>query len=390
MDNWYIVAKYVLTFLFIIYFIMTLSKSSDDSNALSNHYKSYLFPLIIGLIVLVPTVFLGKDTINNTYYTMLIVGTILSLFGVIFYFYSTTNDAIGGGLNYILSGIITVSVLVGLAIVFYFYSNYLKTQEGWGGFFVHLIFYIPCLILDFYHYIKRELELTTNVVYYLFITEIILIFLYNYIPTIVSKISLKHGIPLLEEAAFLDIEKPIASSYDLKLTKDGDEINSPVVYRSNYSISMWIMLNAHSDNKLPYARETPIFNYGNGVPKITYVKKGPLDTKEILKIYFSNVGSDSSYDIEINTQKWNQFVFNYTSDSVDLFVNGSLDKTFRFNSDTRPVYSADDLVMVGSNDGVDGAICNIRYYIGNQTRSQIANSYNLLMKKNPPVNNYSY
>jgi len=86
----------------------------------------------------------------------------------------------------------------------------------------------------------------------------------------------------------------------------------------------------------------------------------------------------------------NQFVFNYTSDSVDLFVNGSLDKTFRFNSDTRPVYSADDLVMVGSNDGVDGAICNIRYYIGNQTRSQIANSYNLLMKKNPPVNNYSY
>lgn len=386
MDNWYIVVKYVLTFVFIIYFIMTLSHSSDDSKALSNHYKSYLFPLIIGLIVLVPTVFLGKDTINNTYYTMLIVGTILSLFGVIFYFYSSTNDALGGIFNYMLSGILTISVFVGLAIIFYFYSNYLKTQEGWGGFFVHLIFYIPCLILDFYHYIKRELELTTNVVYYLFITEVILIFLYNYIPTIVSKISLKQGIPLLEEAAFLDIEKPIASSYDLKLTKEGDELNSPIVYRSNYSISMWIMLNAHSENKLPYAKETPIFNYGNGVPKITYVKKGHLDKKDILKVYFTNVGTDISYDVEIDTQKWNQFVFNYTSDSVDLFVNGSLDKTFRFNSDTRPVYSADDLVMVGSNDGVDGAICNIQYYIGNQTRSQIANSYNLLMKKNPPVN----
>ena len=386
MDNWYIVGKYVLTFLFIIYFIMTLSQSSEDSSALSSHYKSYLFPLIIGLIVLVPTVFLGKDTINNTYYVGLIIGTILTLFGTIYYFYSSANDKLGGVLNYVLSGIMTVSVLVGLAIIFYFYSNYLKTQEGWGGFFVHLIFYIPCLILDFFQYIKRELELTTNVVYYLFITEVILIFLYNYIPTIISKISLKRGIHLLEEAAFLDIEKPIASSYDLKLIKEGDELNSPVVYRSNYSISMWIMLNAHSENKLPYAKETPIFNYGNGVPKITYMKKGEHNKKDILKVYFTNVGSDNSYDIEINTQKWNQFVFNYTSDSVDLFVNGSLDKTFRFNVDTRPVYSADDLVTIGSNDGVDGAICNIQYYIGNQTRSQISNSYNLLMKKNPPVN----
>jgi hypothetical protein len=386
MDNWYIVGKYVLTFLFIIYFIMTLAQSSDDSKALTNHYKSYLFPLIIGLIVLVPTVFLGKDTINNTYYTMLIVGTTLSLFGTIFYFYSSANDALGGVFNYIVSGILTISVLVGLAIIFYFYSNYLKTQEGWGGFYVHLIFYIPCLILDFFQYIKKELELTTNVVYYLFITEVILIFLYNYIPTIISKISLKHGFPLLEGTAFLDIEKPIASSYDLKLTKKDDEMNSPVVYRRNYSISMWIMINNHSENKLPYARETPIFNYGNGVPKITYVKKAEHNKKDILKIYFTNVGGDNSYDIEINTQKWNQFVFNYTSDSVDLFVNGILDKTFRFNSYTRPIYSADDLVMVGSNNGVDGAICNIQYYIGNQTRSQIANSYNLLMKNNPPVN----
>jgi hypothetical protein len=386
MDNWYIVGKYVLTFLFIIYFIMTLAQSSDDSKALTNHYKSYLFPLIIGLIVLVPTVFLGKDTINNTYYTMLIVGTTLSLFGTIFYFYSSTNEALGGMFNYLLSGILTISVLVGLAIIFYFYSNYLKTQEGWGGFYVHLIFYIPCLILDFFQYIKKELELTTNVVYYLFITEVILIFLYNYIPTIISKISLKHGFPLLEGTAFLDIEKPIASSYDLKLTKKDDEMNSPVVYRRNYSISMWIMINNHSENKLPYARETPIFNYGNGVPKITYVKKAEHNKKDILKVYFTNVGTDISYDVEINTQKWNQFIFNYTSDSVDLFVNGILDKTFRFNSYTRPIYSADDLVIVGSNNGVDGAICNIQYYIGNQTRAQIANSYNLLMKNNPPVN----
>lgn len=388
-DNWYTIVKYGFTFLFIIYFIATLINSSEDSRALSTHYKSYLFPLLIGLFVLIPTVFLGKESMNNTYYVGLIIGTVVALFGTVFYFYSNMNDSTSNILNYILAGIVTGSILIGLAIVFYFYSNYLKTQEGWGGFFVHLIFYIPCLILDFYNYIKRELELTTNVVYYLFLTEIVLIFLYNYIPTIVSKLSLKQGIPLLEGSAFLDIENPIASSYDLKLTRKDDSINSPVVYRSNYSLSMWIMLNNYSDSKLPYARETPIFNYGNGVPKITYIKKDEHNKKDILKVYFTNVGTSSnkSYNVEIDVQKWNQFVFNYTSNSVDLFVNGNLEKTFRFEHNTRPLYSADDLIVIGSNDGLDGAISNIQYHIGTQTRSQIANSYNLLMKKNPPVNN---
>ena len=51
-----------------------------------------------------------------------------------------------------------------------------------------------------------------------------------------------------------------------------------------------------------------------------------------------------------------------------------------------PNYSPDDLIVVGSTDGIDGAICNVEYYIGNQTRAQIANSYNLLVKNNPPTN----
>ena len=386
-DNSYTILKYIGTFIFIIYFIVTLMHSSEDSRALSTHYKSYLFPLIIGLLVLIPTVFLTKDSMNNIYYIGLIVGTIVALFGTVLYFYSSMNDTTSDILNYILAGIVTVGVLLGLAIVFYFYSNYLKTREGWGGFFVHLIFYIPCLFLDFYNYIKRELELTTNVVYYLFITEIVLILLYNYIPKIVSKVSLNQGIPLLEGTAFLDIEKPIASSYDLKLTNKGDSINSPIVYRSNYSLSMWIMLNSHSDSKLPYAKETPIFNYGNGNPKITYVTKEEHNNKDIFKIYFTNVGNKTSYDVEIDVQKWNQIVFNYSSTSVDLFINGHLEKTFRFEHNTRPLYSADDLIVIGSTDGLDGAISNIQYYIGKQTRSQIANSYNLLMKRNPPTNN---
>ena len=381
------VLKYILTLGFLVYFVVTLMRSAEDPSTLTSNYMNYLFPLVIGLLVLIPTVFLGKQTLNNTYYIGVVIGTIVALFGTVFYFYASINDTAFTLANYALTGIISLGILIGLAIVFYFYSSYLKTQEGWGGFFVHLIFYVPCLILDFYNYIRRELELTTNVVYYLFLTEVVLIFLYNYLPSIINKIALKKGIPLLEGSAFLDIEKPIASSYDLKFNKLGDEINSPVVYRNNYSLSMWIMLNNHSENKLPYAKETSIFNYGNGVPKITYVKKEDHNIKDVIKVYFTNASDNNSYTVEIDPQKWNQLVFNYDSNSVDLFLNGNLEKTFKYDYYNRPVYSADDVIIVGSNDGLDGAISNIQYYTSKQTRSQITNSYNLLVKKNPPTNN---
>ena len=383
------ILKYIITFGFLIYFIITLMRSSEDPLSLTSDYNNYLFPLVVGLLVLIPTVFLGKESLNNSYYIGVIIGTIVALFGTVLYFYSTINNSVFSMANYIISGVVSLGILIGLAMVFYFYSSYLKTQEGWGGLLVHLFFYVPCLILDFYNYIRRELDLTTNVVYYLFITEVVLIFLYNYIPTTLSKLSVKQGTPLLEGTAFLDIEKPIISSFDLKLTAEKDDINSPVVYRNNYSLSMWIMLNTHSENKVSYAKETPIFNYGDGIPKITYVKKEPHNNKDIVKVYFTNNpnNADNSYMVEIDTQKWNQFVFNYTANSVDLFLNGKLEKTFRFDYNNPPIYTANDMVVIGEDNGLDGAISNIRYYVGNLSRSQVTNSYNLLMKKNPPVNN---
>lgn len=150
------ILKYILTFGFLIYFVVTLMQSSEDHLSLTTRYSNYLFPLVVGLIFLIPTVFLGKESLNNSYYIGVIIGTIVSLFGTVFYFYSNINESAFSVANYIISGILSFGILIGLAIVFYFYSNHLKTQEGWGGFFVHLFFYVPCLILDFYNYIRRD------------------------------------------------------------------------------------------------------------------------------------------------------------------------------------------------------------------------------------------
>ena len=83
------ILKYVITFGFLIYFVITLMWSSEDPLSLTSDYNNYLFPLVIGLIVLIPTVFLGKESLNNSYYVGMIIGTIVALFGTVLYFYST-------------------------------------------------------------------------------------------------------------------------------------------------------------------------------------------------------------------------------------------------------------------------------------------------------------
>jgi hypothetical protein len=42
-------------------------------------------------------------------------------------------------------------------------------------------------------------------------------------------------------------------------------------------------------------------------------------------------------------------------------------------------------VTIGEDNGLDGAICNVKYYKNPLTKYEITNSYNLLMYKNPPI-----
>ena len=126
--------KYVFAFGFVIYFIMIMFEASEDTKASTDNYMNYLYPIIIGLIILIPSVFLSKDYANNIYYVSLIIGTVLVLFGCIFYYHSNVNNGVYSFINYLISGVLLLSILIGLAIIFYFYSNELKKTEGWLGF----------------------------------------------------------------------------------------------------------------------------------------------------------------------------------------------------------------------------------------------------------------
>jgi hypothetical protein len=271
------------------------------------------------------------------------------------------------------------------------FERKIKNLTGFLGFIVDFIFLLPCLLIDFIEYIKYQLNITPSITFILFIIEILLILLYVYIPYLFNTKIKGTGKKLLVDTLTLNAKTDIAKTNDLepinlysespyKIDINTENITASQI-RRNYSLSMWIYLNEQS---LIHTEKT-IFNYGASHPKISFTNNNSADqNKEYVNI---SVNSDpkSIYKFEMPRQKWNHVVITYNNSSTDIFINGTLERTVYFYGKT-PEYSITDLVSVGDNEGLLWAICNIEYYKKPLTQFQISTKYNLLMKKNPPVN----
>ena len=96
--------------------------------------------------------------------------------------------------------------------------------------------------------------------------------------------------------------------------------------------------------------------------------------------------------LQVIPQSWNHLVISYNENTVDVFVNGNLDKSIPLEQKVRPEYNIGDIIEVGEGDntvtkgGLHGAICNVVYYKTPLTTFQVSRDYNLNRYKNPPVN----
>jgi len=243
----------------------------------------------------------------------------------------------------------------------------------------------------------KEFQMTSKVIYVLFFIEILLILFYYYLPSLIKKIDNTNGTVLLDNGAFLDKQLSLGSSEVLQVPSAAlENQNSGIVYLKQFTFSMWVYLNIQPPNFSSYTKETTIFDCGNGKPSIVYYNNMDEDIhKNKYKVYFTKGSSssnnrnrpcDNCFEIMLPNQKWNNFVFNYKSTQADLFVNGELVKVFKFTDTVpSPTFYASDSIIIGSDNGLDGAICNVRFYPTNLTSSFITTNYNLLMYKSPPV-----
>jgi hypothetical protein len=294
--------------------------------------------------------------------------------------------------------IVFLIIIISLALVYKIFINSLRRQTGIIGFIINFIFFIPCLFGDFIEYLKFQFRITPNIVFILFILEILLIIAFIYIPTLIDGAVNKDKLSILPNSVFINKSMAIGNNDNLSPLVATDTVGNNIkTARANYGLSMWIYLNQQS-NQSRNPRLINIFSYGTKdsmKPQVSYFEKGMQNSnKNIYRITFvgpqesvnSDVAVDTSYDIELTSQKWNHLFFNYHSNSVDLFVNGILERTYDMNGKI-PQYGPLDIMTVGEEGGLDGAICNVTYYKNEQTKFQITNMYNLLMNKNPPINN---
>jgi hypothetical protein len=383
-----LIPKYALLYSVIIATIVILYIASNDPASLTTNTYIYIALSIIPILAIIYyTIPIFNVSDGNTTKNIINVGLCVGLFLAATYFYLNSNKSYFELISYASGMIMFLIIIVGLALFYFLVSNYLKSFTGTSGFVVYFIFYIPCLLIDFFKYLLKEFKATSQLVYILFVFEIVLILFYIFIPQLINKIDKKDGVVLLEKGAFLDQSMAISSSEIFKIPTD--KLQNKVddsVYRKTYAFSMWVFLNIKSTSDAAYSKETTIFDCGGGKPKITYHNNTLDDNKkDKYIIYFTDIKKGpSSYELTLPNQKWNNFVFNYDSNKVDLFINGELVRTFNFKMNM-PRVKVSDNITIGSDNGLNGAICNIRYYPNNLSSGKIVSNYNLLMYKNPPV-----
>ena len=277
----------------------------------------------------------------------------------------------------LIINIVEISLMISIIVVGISAANnvigrYLNNSTTPAGFLLNLIVYIPCLFEDLLKSIKADYGLTPSVTVMLFAIEMFLVTAYVALPRIMSYRLKNDGTEVMNEPAFLDV----AVNKTFVKQDVGEHENK----RTNYAFSMWVYLNQQNNS----GGNNHIFSYGESYPKIEYIKCKGEPSKDK---YRFTVNKDT-YDINLPNQKWNNIVVNFNdNDTVDIFVNGNLERTFKSSSRKTTSNITPNAINIGSNNGLYGAICNINYYATPLTQSRIVEQYNLLYNKNPPTNN---
>lgn len=229
--------------------------------------------------------------------------------------------------------------------------------------------------------------------YVLLLGLIILAYIvYFCMPYVITLFNQQGGKLLINSPVNLNTKQSIGSFQELNWSK---KING---YANQYAISFWIFIDAASPTTINGSNEkyTTILDYGNK-PTVLYNA-----SKNILMITMKNVGQNTTGSINSNPippklddngdiiiysnsdvllQKWNNIIINYNSGILDIFYNGDLVKTVM---EVVP-YMKLDALTIGSNQGINGGICNVNYFNTSLSIRQIYYLYNLVKDKTPPI-----
>ena len=286
----------------------------------------------------------------------------------------------------IFSTAVTFIIIAITAVLFVVYSLQLKdttarvpgaarvpgeAAEPGDSYFILLVKYLPCLLIQFSTYISQQFGLVkdTNTII-LLVIEFILILLRLVIPYIwklYQKKTLPQGNVLVENPISLHYLTNIGNFISEKDTSGISLIDNPIT-NYNYALSFWLWIIPQSSSvNTAYFKPTNLININNLI-KVNFNKHkiefwastthdwdsasrgfGTKEKVHLVKVYTLT---------KIKYQKWNNIIINYSGGTLDIFINTSL------VSSTPNIVPLNDFngATTGEPIGIYGGIKNIVYY----------------------------
>jgi hypothetical protein len=311
--------------------------------------------------------------------TMGLIGFIIFIFYVIFNFTAKYSDW-SKYVFLMLNLLIFIGIIAILLKLFKYDKGRgepVETKPSWLSLLKKIIFYFPCLLLDFVDYIKYEYSITTKPIVLLLIGEILLVALYFILPWLIDKI-ISHNSTLLQgDAINLNSEEKLGTFQEINFIPNINTGNKEFSY--NYAISSWFFLDSFSpETNSNYSEYTSLLNIGDK-PNIMF---NVLKNK--LKIMLKTQGKNEKILYEtkdFKMQRWNHIVINYDGSNLDIFINNELVSS---NPGVVP-YNQNTNITSGTNEGIFGGICNVRYFRDSLSRGKISWLYNSVKSLNPPI-----
>jgi hypothetical protein len=334
------------------------------------------------------------------------------IYGIVYLYAKYATSSTRFFVNAAISIGISIGVAIGVVLLYAVFADRLRAmQDTRYGIFIRLLFYIPCLLNDMMAYLVGQYKITPTQVLLLFSAEIALLLSIYYLPRAATTLRADTRRILLKEPVFIDTATEIATSEDLLISTE--DLNMPpptegadmlkiqssipgeIPYEVpqkrvaiNYSLSFWTFINAQSASSPAYARECTILDYSYTDSEHNTHPKPRLTYDQAAGEYYLYISSlTDKYKIrtvDLPAQRWNNFVFTYVDGVADVFINGTLERTFSMG-EALPKYDVADIITIGAENGLFGAVCNVQFCDKVLSEGEIVGAYNTLRRLTPPV-----
>ena len=407
----------MIAFALIVFSVVAAYLASQSKSTKPSKHLMYMFFIILPVIAGIGlSINLFSSASKPTTILFVIITIILMiLVSVYFLAYNTQNEFVSQVLKYV-----TILFTLGMiAIGYRAIVRYLKNIPGWLGFIIKLLFYIPCLVLDFFElmYIKtigivypaglsaaslikngwlsakdgvalssKDGVVSTDalaakvgslhgskydgIVFFSILGVlgggVALYYLFPYLRKHNLRSLVKRPMTLSKQTTIMtnDVMRVPTSHPDRNIINPALYTNSPdSAYNHNYSIEAWVNINTAMEGQ-------PILCYGRlgelkGKPAI--VTSSAIPNKPFSLVFTNNYTTldDAVFDFDMPLQKWNYLVITYDDNRVDMYLNAELvfSRAITAKSAKIPNYNTDDVIYVGSSTAkIYGSITHVNYH----------------------------